>query len=215
MRYNGDRMKKDNKNQQIEKEIQKNLDISKLELYKPQYEYRTNVGYIDILAQDKNGFYVVIEIKVGKAKDNAIGQILGYMEAINAKRGIILANSFSERVRLVAKNLNIDLISYKIKPEINEKEYLNKQNVPIINEINSIKNFCNNNLKFTNDFISSDDLYNCYKNWCKNNNIPFSIKKKNFICEFRNLFSKKCKYKQKMIKGKRFRGFFGIKFLNF
>ena len=174
-----------------------------MELYKPQYEYRTNVGYIDILAQDKNEFYVVIEIKVGKARDNAIGQILGYMEAINAKRGIILANSFSERVRLVAKNLNIDLISYKIKPEINEEEYLNKQNVPIINEINSIKNFCNNNLKFTNDFISSDDLYNCYKNWCKNNNIPFSIKKKNFICEFRNLFSKKCKYKQKMIKGKK------------
>jgi len=111
-----------NKILQIEKEIQKNLDISKLGLYKPQYEYKTNVGYIDILAQDKNGFYVVIEIKVGKAGDSAIGQILGYMEAINAKRGIILANDFNKRVKLIAKKLNISLIPYKITTIIDNKE---------------------------------------------------------------------------------------------
>jgi len=204
-------MKQNNKNWQIEKEIQRNIDISKLGLYNPIYEYKTDVGHIDILAQDKDGFDIVIEIKIGEASDSAIGQILGYMEAINAERGIILANSFNDRVQLIAKNLNIDLISYKIKPEIDNKNISIKQNISIKKDINLIKKFCNNNLEFSNNFISSDNLYNEYKIWCKNINIPVLIPKKIFIQKFKKLYSLECKYKQKRINGERIRGFFGIK----
>lgn len=45
-------------------------------------EFGTPVGFIDILAKDRSGTYVVVELKAGKAKDAAFGQILGYMGAL-------------------------------------------------------------------------------------------------------------------------------------
>lgn len=42
-------------------------------------EFQTDAGRIDILAKDRNDHLVVIELKAGKAKDNALGQIIGYM----------------------------------------------------------------------------------------------------------------------------------------
>src|SRR5690606_11323836 len=46
-------------------------------------EYHTEAGRIDILAQDAAGAYVVIELKAGKAKDAALGQLLGYVGCLS------------------------------------------------------------------------------------------------------------------------------------
>ncbi len=79
-----------------------------------EVEYGVSVGNIDILAEDKNGLPVVIEVKV-EADDSAIGQILGYVQAYNEEsrvkqvRGLIVAQDFTERCKKAAKRVNIQL----------------------------------------------------------------------------------------------------------
>jgi hypothetical protein len=76
-------------------------------------EYKTETGFIDILCKDKNGDYVIIETKAGKAKDAALGQILGYIGALKASgvtekiRGILVASDFDARLVFAAKALEI------------------------------------------------------------------------------------------------------------
>ncbi|HMT75093.1 MAG TPA: endonuclease NucS [Chitinophagaceae bacterium] len=82
-------------------------------------EYKTDAGFIDILCKDKNGDYVIIETKAGKAKDAALGQILGYVGALKESgvteniRGILVASDFDSRLFYAAKALtNITLTKY-------------------------------------------------------------------------------------------------------
>ena len=42
-------------------------------------QYSTAVGPIDLLAQDKDGLYVVIELKRGRTSDQVVGQVLRYL----------------------------------------------------------------------------------------------------------------------------------------
>ena len=84
-------------------------------------EYGTEAGFIDILCRDKNGDLVVIETKAGKAKDAALGQILGYIGALiesGAKekiRGILVASDFDNRIILASKAIqNISLTKYNL-----------------------------------------------------------------------------------------------------
>lgn len=42
-------------------------------------EYQTEAGRIDLLARDVDNNLVVVELKAGKAKDSALGQLLGYV----------------------------------------------------------------------------------------------------------------------------------------
>ena len=56
-----------------------NLDAIERGLALVGRQVHTEVGRIDILAQDAAGTPVVIEIKVGEAKDSAIGQIARYL----------------------------------------------------------------------------------------------------------------------------------------
>ena len=84
-------------------------------------EYKTDAGFIDILCKDKNGDYVIIETKAGKAKDAALGQILGYIGALKASgvtekiRGILVASDFDSRLVYAAKALeNITLTKYNL-----------------------------------------------------------------------------------------------------
>jgi len=66
----------------------------------PGQQYTTDVGIIDILAIDKNGDFVVIELKKGRTNDKVVGQILNYMgwvrnnlaEKDQGVRGIIIAS---------------------------------------------------------------------------------------------------------------------------
>jgi RecB family endonuclease NucS len=85
-------------------------------------EYGTSAGFIDILAKDISGDYVVIELKAGKAKDAALGQILGYIGAliengIQSKiRGILVASEFDNRIFYASKAIsNISLLKYSLK----------------------------------------------------------------------------------------------------
>lgn len=82
-------------------------------------EYQTEAGRIDLLARDGNNQLVVIELKVGKANDGALGQLLGYMGCLSASesnvRGILVASSFDLRVVYAARGLpSVKLVKYQL-----------------------------------------------------------------------------------------------------
>lgn len=65
-------------------------------------------GRIDLLASDKNGVRVVIELKAGTADGNALAQILAYMGDVSDNntthvRGILVARDFMPRVIAASK----------------------------------------------------------------------------------------------------------------
>lgn len=84
-------------------------------------EFDAGGRYIDILALDSTGALVVIELKLPRAHDRAIGQILRYMGWVRqhvAKpkqrvRGIIVARRITEDLRLAAAT----------QPDLKLKEY--------------------------------------------------------------------------------------------
>jgi hypothetical protein len=81
-------------------------------------ERYVEAGRIDILAEDDAGTRVVIELKSGEAPDAAITQLLSYLGSLQAEddsrpvRGILIARSFSKRVRLAAEAAGIQLVEY-------------------------------------------------------------------------------------------------------
>jgi hypothetical protein len=90
-------------------------------------EYQTEAGRIDILAKTAQGQLVVIELKAGKAKDGAIGQLLGYMGCLASQhdqkniRGILVASSFDDRVKFASKGLpQIKLFKYELRFKLEE-----------------------------------------------------------------------------------------------
>lgn len=100
-----------------------------LTLVEDGIEFQTDAGRIDILALDNQGQHVVVEFKAGKAKDSALGQLLGYMGCIASNpsinisqaRGILVASDFNQRVIYAAKGLpNVKLIKYRVSFELEE-----------------------------------------------------------------------------------------------
>jgi len=96
-----------------------------LTLVEDGIEYQTEAGKIDLLGKDTNNWLVVIELKAGRAKDSALGQLLGYMGCLagsNANvRGIIVASGFDSRVVFAAKGLpNIKLLRYQVSFNLEE-----------------------------------------------------------------------------------------------
>jgi hypothetical protein len=88
------------------------------------------IGRIDILAVDKHGGFVVIELKVGHGPDAVAGQVLRYKNWVRchlahgkAVQGIIIAQHISDKIRYAIAS----------DPEISAREYqlhLTFSNVP-------------------------------------------------------------------------------------
>jgi hypothetical protein len=98
---------------------------SGLTLVENGIEYQTDAGRIDLLARAANSHLVVVELKAGKAKDAALGQLLGYIGCLTAKepdvRGILVAAGFDSRVVFAARGLsNVKLVRYQISFNLEE-----------------------------------------------------------------------------------------------
>ncbi|MEH6551274.1 MAG: endonuclease NucS domain-containing protein [Pseudomonadales bacterium] len=96
-----------------------------LKLVEGGIEYRTEAGRIDLLTVDVNNNLVVIELKAVKAKDSALGQLLGYVGCLSTEhenvRGILVAADFDNRVVFAAKALpNIKLVKYELSFTLDE-----------------------------------------------------------------------------------------------
>lgn len=91
-------------------------------------QFQVQSGRIDILAQDKNNNFVVLELKAGTATDAVLAQILAYMADITRElsmgkpvRGIIVAYGFAEKLVAASSLLpTIKLKKYKVNFEFEE-----------------------------------------------------------------------------------------------
>lgn len=84
-------------------------------------EYSIGNGYIDILAVDRTGRLVVIELKVGRGRNRAVGQLLYYMGWVDANlakepcRGIIVAREIPDDLKLAASRVpGVTLYRYRL-----------------------------------------------------------------------------------------------------
>ncbi len=110
---------------ELERQISSNPEIIESGLRIIGRQYRTNVGVIDILAEDRKGTKVVIELKSGYADIGTISQILKYMSAIRREessatdvRGIIIAHDFDDSLVDSVKSFlkdKIRLMNYEVK----------------------------------------------------------------------------------------------------
>jgi endonuclease len=88
------------------------------------FEYPAGNGRrIDILAVDRHGGFVVLELKVEKGYDRVVGQLLRYMNWVRKElaepgqrvRGIIVCRTMSEDLRLACAGIaNVELFEYKL-----------------------------------------------------------------------------------------------------
>ena len=86
-------------------------------------QYKTDIGIIDILAQEKStGNYAVIELKKQQASDKAIGQLARYMGWVKKNmakngtvKGVIISCTNDEKLTYALQTIpNAELFLYKI-----------------------------------------------------------------------------------------------------
>ncbi len=96
-----------------------------LKLYKSEersgVEFPVEGGRIDILATDKNGRFVVIELKLSQGRNKVLGQLLYYMGWVDVNlskspcRGIVIASEISkELLTAVSRAPDVQLFKYKM-----------------------------------------------------------------------------------------------------
>ena len=82
---------------------------------------------IDILAIDKDGAFVVLELKVSKGYDRVVGQLLRYVNWVRKNlvepgqrvRGIIICRTMSEDLRLACASIkDIELFEYQLSVSV-------------------------------------------------------------------------------------------------
>lgn len=113
--------------------LAKNLHIIEpsLKLYVDEgitgVEFPVGGRYIDLLAVDGSGNYVVIELKVSKGYDRVVGQLLRYVSWIKKNhaepgqtvRGIIIAKQISEDLKLACSEVaSVSLYEYALSVEV-------------------------------------------------------------------------------------------------
>lgn len=94
-------------------------------------EYNAGGRFIDILAVDTNGAFVVIELKVSKGYDRVIGQLLRYMGWLEtnltdgqAVRGMIVCSEITQDLILATNHIadRVALFEYNLTFNINQKK---------------------------------------------------------------------------------------------
>lgn len=93
-------------------------------------QFTTDVGIMDILATDKNGNYVVIELKRAESGYKVVGQVLNYMGWVQDKllqdnqkvRGMIIVGRADKTLRAALRPVNdkIMLREYRIQMSLEE-----------------------------------------------------------------------------------------------
>lgn len=127
---------------QLESFLEKNLNKleSGLKLYKDDAgnlgrQYPTDIGSIDLLCVNKNGDFVILELKKGRGSDAAVGQIQRYMGWVKENLcknnenvfGIIITNEFDNKLNYsVAANDKLRIRYYKIHLEFVSEDDIKK-----------------------------------------------------------------------------------------
>lgn len=91
-------------------------------------QFQVHSGRIDILAQDRDKNFVVLELKAGTATESALAQVLAYMADVTRElskgkrvRGIIVAYDFADRLVAATSLLpTVKLMKYKVNFEFEE-----------------------------------------------------------------------------------------------
>jgi len=84
------------------------------ERFKPiSYEKKVEPGFVDVYGVDKNGNFVVVEIKRKTAGNEAVLQLARYVDAIKSKvnrkvRGILVAPNIAKGVQTLLATLELD-----------------------------------------------------------------------------------------------------------
>jgi RecB family endonuclease NucS len=78
-------------------------------------------GRIDVTARDKDGDYLVIELKVGACPHGALEQVLGYADDLSLEtdrrcRALLVASEFSPRLYAAARRaIDVRLLTYQVE----------------------------------------------------------------------------------------------------
>lgn len=107
-------------------EIHPTLRLYESEDGRSAVEFQTDVGPIDVLAVDGEGNFYVLELKLKRGPDSALGQILRYMGWVtkhlaNGKqvRGVIIAADMGDKLRYAVSCVpSVKLFSYKLKFQV-------------------------------------------------------------------------------------------------
>lgn len=105
----------------LEDQIVSHLDALESGLTLVSRQVRSDVGILDLLAKDRDGQTVIIELKAGEAKDSSIGQVARYVGWYSEKdgvapRAILVASGFPQAVRWAAKAIpGLRLVTYRVQ----------------------------------------------------------------------------------------------------
>lgn len=92
-------------------------------------QYKTDIGRIDILVQDKKtGQYVVIELKKNQTSDDTVGQLTRYMgwfeeHKTNGQptKGIIIASAYDKKLYYALKKVkDVEVYTYQVDFKLKE-----------------------------------------------------------------------------------------------
>jgi len=120
----------------LERDLQnylaRNLDTieSGLRLYEDGgLEFDAGGRRIDILALDRAGAFVVLELKVSKGYDRVVGQLLRYMNWVRTNlaesgqrvRGMIVCRTMSDDLQLACASIpDVELLEYKLSVTVSK-----------------------------------------------------------------------------------------------
>lgn len=106
---------------------ERNLRLFVDETNRDGREYPTDVGFIDILANDEVGNFFVFELKLSRGADRALGQLLRYMGWVKKHLaedkdvwGIVVANEMDVKIKYAVSMIpNVSLWEYSMNFTLN------------------------------------------------------------------------------------------------